>query len=132
MMDDDDPDNPRRMDLLLESLGAEVKPWSYKTDCCGGSLSLTRRDVVVSLVNRLFEAAEEAGANCMVAACPMCLANLEMRQSESRLRFKLRHDLPVFFFTELLGLALGMEEAGGWLSRHLVDPRPLLARSGLG
>jgi heterodisulfide reductase subunit B len=131
MMDNDDPDNPLRMDELLTALGADVKPWSYKTDCCGGSLSLTRTDVVVTLVNRLFEAAEEAGANCIVAACPMCLANLEMRQKEGRLKFELEHDLPVFFFTELLGLALGMEETEEWFSRHLVDPRPLLARAGL-
>jgi heterodisulfide reductase subunit B len=127
MMDADDPDNPRRMDHLLAALGAEVRPWSYKTDCCGGSLSLTRREVVAELVNRLFEAAEEAGANCIVTACPMCLANLEMRQSEARLKFKRRHNLPVFFFTELMGLALGLENCEEWFSRHLVDPRPLVS-----
>jgi heterodisulfide reductase subunit B len=132
MMEGDDPDNPRNMDELLAALGAEVKPWSYKTDCCGGSLSLTRTDVVVRLVDRLFEAAEEAGANCMVAACPMCLANLEMRQKEGKLRFNVEYDLPVFFFTELMGLALGLAGAGEWFSRHLVDPRPLLSRAGLG
>ncbi len=131
MMDDDDPDNPTFMDDLLSTVGADVRPWSYKTDCCGGSLSLTRTDVVVTLVNRLFEAAEEAGANCIVTACPMCLANLEMRQREGKLIFSKEHDLPVFFFTELLGLALGLEGAEEWFSRHLIDPRPLLARSGL-
>jgi len=131
MMEGDDPDNPRGMDALLATLGAEVRPWSYKTDCCGGSLSLTRTDVVVRLVNRLFAAAEEAGANCLVTACPMCLANLEMRQWESKLRFVTLFDLPIFFFTELLGLAMGMEEAEGWFARHLVDPRPLLRKLGV-
>ncbi|MDI6874390.1 CoB--CoM heterodisulfide reductase iron-sulfur subunit B family protein [Candidatus Solincola sp.] len=131
MMEGDNPDHPTRMDELLSALGAEVKPWSYKTDCCGGSLSLTRTDLVVGLVNRLFEAAEEAGADSLVTACPMCLANLEMRQREGRLRFGHEHDLPVFFFTELIGLALGMEEAEGWLSKHLLDPRPLLWRTGI-
>ncbi|MDY6796147.1 MAG: CoB--CoM heterodisulfide reductase iron-sulfur subunit B family protein [Actinomycetota bacterium] len=131
IMEDDDPDNPAFMDRLLSVLGAEVKNWSYKTDCCGGSLSLTRPDIVASLVNRLFEAAEEAGANCMVTACPMCLANLEMRQSEKRLRYSLKHDMPVFFFTELMGLALGLEDVEDWFGRHLIDPRPLLAQAGL-
>jgi heterodisulfide reductase subunit B2 len=131
MIENDDPDNPRLMDDLMTVLGAEVKPWSYKTDCCGGSLSLTRTDVVVTLVNRLFEAAEEAGGNCIVVACPMCLANLEMRQKEGRLSFKLEHDLPVFFFTELLGLALGIPGAEDWFSRHLIDPHPLLYGAGL-
>lgn len=131
MMEGDNPDNPGRMDELLAVLGAEVRPWSYKTDCCGGSLSLTRTDVVVGLVNRLFEAAEEAGADCLVTACPMCLANLEMRQQEGKLRFAHQHDLPVFFFTELIGLAMGMEEAERWLSKHLLDPRPHLWRIGV-
>lgn len=132
MMEVDNPDNPQYMDMLLSALGAEVKPWSYKTDCCGGSLSLTQTGIVVQLVNRLFDAAEEAGANCIVTACPMCLANLEMRQSEERLRFRVEHDLPVFFFTELIGLSLGLEDAREWFSRHLVDPQPLLAKTGLG
>jgi heterodisulfide reductase subunit B len=131
MIENDNPDNPRLMDDILSALGAEVKNWSYKTDCCGGSLSLTRTDVVVTLVNRLFEAAEEADANCIVVACPMCLANLEMLQKEGRLSFKLEHDLPVFFFTELLGLALGLPGAEEWFSRHLIDPRPLLYGAGL-
>lgn len=131
LMTEDDYENPRRMDGLLEALGAEVKPWSYKTDCCGGSLSLTRTDIVVSLVNRLFEAAEEADANCIVTACPMCLANLEMRQAEGTLRFITAHDLPVFFFTELMALAMGTPEADGWFPKHLIDPQPLLKGAGL-
>jgi len=131
MIESDDPDNPRLMDGLMRALGAEVMNWSYKTDCCGGSLSLTRTDVVVTLVNRLFEAAEEAGANCIVVACPMCLANLEMRQREGKLSFGLEHDLPVFFFTEMLGLALGLPGAEEWFSRHLIDPLPLLYGAGL-
>ncbi len=131
MISGDDPDNPRLMDDLMNALGAEVKKWSYKTDCCGGSLSLTRTDIVVTLVNRLFEAAEEADANCLVTACPMCLANLEMRQKEGRLTFGLEHDIPVFFFTELLGLALGLPGAEEWFARHLIDPRPLLCAAGL-
>ncbi|MBN2027447.1 MAG: CoB--CoM heterodisulfide reductase iron-sulfur subunit B family protein [Actinobacteria bacterium] len=131
MITGDDPDNPRLMDDLMTVLGAEVKKWSYKTDCCGGSLSLTRTDIVVELVNRLFEAAEEADANCIVTACPMCLANLEMRQKEGKLTFGLQHDMPVFFFTEMLGLALGIPGAEEWFARHLIDPRPLLLAAGL-
>jgi len=131
LMTEDNPEYPVRMDRLLEALGAEVRPWSYKTDCCGGSLSLTRTDVVVKLVNRLFEAAEEADANCIVTACPMCLANLEMRQSEGALSFRVPHQLPVFFFTELIALALGLEEARSWFPKHLIDPQPLLRGAGL-
>ncbi len=131
LMTEDDYENPQRMDRLLEALGAEVRGWSYKTDCCGGSLSLTRTDIVVKLVNRLFEAAEEAGADCIVTACPMCLANLEMRQAEGTLSYKAPHQLPVFFFTELIALALGLDGARKWFPKHLIDPQPLLRGAGL-
>ena len=61
----------------------------------------------------------------MVTACPVCMANLDMRASES-----LR--LPVFYFTELMGLALGHPDVKKWLAGHLVDPLPLLEKIGFG
>ncbi len=131
LMEGDNYENPEKMDKILTALATEVRPWSYKTDCCGGSLSLTRTDIVVRLVNRLYEAAEEAGANCIVTACPMCLANLEMRQAEGTFKFRVAHELPAFFFTELLALALGNPDAEEWLSKHLIDPRPLLKSVGV-
>ena len=120
----DDPDNPSIMANLLSTLGAEVRPWSYATECCGGSLSLSRSDVVKGLVTRLAERAREAGAQAMVTACPLCQVNLEMRQAG-------QEKMPVFYFTELLGLAFGLPEVGKWWGKHLIDPRPVLRQAGL-
>ena len=121
----DDPDDPQVMTELLQAVGAEVKPWSYATDCCGAGLSLSRSDVVYSLVDRLAERAREAGADAMATACPLCQLNLEMRQSS-------KSKMPVFFFTELLALAFGLPEVKNWWTKHLIDPRPLLRSVGLG
>jgi heterodisulfide reductase subunit B len=126
----DSVENPTDLDRLLEVIGAEVRPWSFKTDCCGGSLSLSRPDIVQRLVNRLFERAEEAGANCIVTACPMCAANLEMRQKPGRFSFKLEHRMPVLYFTELLGLALGVDGIERCLARHIISPMPLIKEIG--
>lgn len=115
----DNPDDPQVMPGLLRALGAEVMPWSNATDCCGAGLSLSRSDVVRGLVGRLAERAREAGAQAFVTACPLCQVNLEMRQPQAE-------KVPSFYFTELLGLALGLGEAHGWWSKHLIDPRPLL------
>ncbi|MFC2000702.1 CoB--CoM heterodisulfide reductase iron-sulfur subunit B family protein, partial [Chloroflexota bacterium] len=60
--DAESAENPMDMDHLLQSLGANVKPWSYKTDCCGGSLILTRPDIAKKLIQKLLDMAEEAGA----------------------------------------------------------------------
>lgn len=119
----DDPDDPQVMARLLRAIGAEVMPWSSATECCGGSLSLSRSDVVKKLVDHLVERAEEAGGQALVTACPLCQVNLEMRQE--------RTQMPVFYFTELIGLACGLSEAHKWWSKHLIDPRPLLRQAGL-
>jgi heterodisulfide reductase subunit B len=113
---------PESMDRLVALTGATSLPWSCKTDCCGASLALTRADVVARLVGRLLEMAREAGAECVVVACSMCHANLDLRRQGG---------LPVFYVSELLGLALDLPEAPRWWKRHLTDPVPLLKTKGL-
>jgi heterodisulfide reductase subunit B len=125
------PEDPQSMDRLMKALGAEVRPWSYKTDCCGGSLILTRPDIARALIQKLFDMAEEAGADCVVTACPMCFSNLDNRQKELSQRTGKEYKVPVFYFSELLGLAFGDPAAPKWLRRHLVDPRPFLKQKGL-
>lgn len=116
----EDPDNPTLMNRLLETLGAEAKPWSYATECCGGGLTLTKSDVASRLVSRLVDRASEAGAEAIVTSCPLCQANLEMRQGGKGKK------MPIFYFTELMGLAFGLEKAKKWWSKHLISPRHLL------
>ncbi len=118
----DDPENPQAMDELLDNLGAEVKDWSGKVDCCGGSLSLSKREIAKQLVNELTDMARKAGAQAIVAACPLCHANLETRQSAAR-----ENKLPIFYFTELIGLAMGITGVESWLKKHLISPFGLLA-----
>lgn len=113
----DDEEQPQAMDNLIEAIGAESLPWSDKTECCGASLSLTRVDIVKKLARDIIEMAKEAGAQAVVTACPLCQANLDMRYGED--------GLPIFYFTELLGLALGID-GKSWLDRHITDPLPLL------
>ncbi|WP_347491148.1 CoB--CoM heterodisulfide reductase iron-sulfur subunit B family protein [Desulfoscipio sp. XC116] len=116
----DNPENPMSMDRIVKALGAEPIPWSYKTDCCGANLGLTSTKVVQGMVNRLIEAAKEVEAMAIVTSCPLCQSNLEMRRKERGT------DLPAFYFTELIGLALGLKETKKWLNLHLINPNPLL------
>jgi len=114
----DDQEQPQKMDVLLRGLGAEVVRWSYKTECCGGGVGITQGAVAASLVERLVKEAKKAGANAVVTACPLCQANLEGRQTQG---------VPVFYFTELVGLALGLTESKYWLKSHLIGTGEVLA-----
>jgi heterodisulfide reductase subunit B len=126
-----DYENPQHMDRLLEVLGAEVLPWSYKTDCCGASLVMTRTDLIRKLTQRLLSMALEAEADCIVTGCTMCQANLDTRQEELKTDTGERFNLPVLYFTELIGLALGHKDAKKWLGHHFTDPMKVLSKRGL-
>jgi heterodisulfide reductase subunit B2 len=129
--DKTDYENPEDLERLLQVLQAEPLDWSFKTDCCGAGLAMSRPDLIDTLVGRLYDRALAAGAECFVVACQMCQANLDLSQGRINKNTGKSYYLPVFYFTELIGLALGHPEAAGWLARHLVDPRPLLRHKGL-
>ena len=112
------------MDEVMEAIGAERIDWSGKIDCCGGSLALTRTDIVIKLVDDLIVAAKRAGANCIVSACPLCQANLDTRQKSDNGEL-----LPIFYFTELLGISFGLPSKKKWLKKHVVSPFKILSKN---
>jgi heterodisulfide reductase subunit B len=127
-----DYEDPKTMDKVLAALEAEVVEWSCKTNCCGGSIGLvSRTDIVMELSGRLLDMALEAGGNCVVVDCPLCQANLDTRQKEIALARSKNYYLPIFYITELVGLAFGLKGAKKWLGKHLVNPLPLLKALGL-
>ncbi|MEW6186368.1 MAG: CoB--CoM heterodisulfide reductase iron-sulfur subunit B family protein [Thermodesulfobacteriota bacterium] len=124
-------ENPMEMDQIAQTLGVEVKPWSFKTDCCGASFSISKPEIIQTLVRKLYDRALEAGAECIIVSCQMCQANLDLYQKEISGLFKKDYQLPVFYFTELIGLALGLKDIWRGLKRHRVDPLPYLREKGL-
>ena len=126
-----DYENPQTMDGLVGILGGETVSWPYKTECCGGSLAITHTDIVKRLTRKIIEMAMEAEADCLVTACPMCHANLDTRQDEISRDEGKEYSLPIFYITELIGLAIDEKKSGRWWKRHFVDPMPLLNSRGL-
>jgi heterodisulfide reductase subunit B len=124
-------DNPESVDEVLAALGAEVKPWAFKTDCCGSGHVLTQTDVALRMIQKLLDMAAEAGADCIVCSCPMCQGNLDSWQSQISAQTGQPYATPIFYVTELVGLAIGHPDTEKWLARHNVDPRPLLRARGL-
>jgi heterodisulfide reductase subunit B2 len=99
---------PRGMENLLLALGAEPVRWSMAIECCGGSFALSRKSVVLRQGETIVDAARKAGAQAIVLACPMCQANLDMRQAEFVAAGQ--SQLPVVYLTQLMGLAMGLGE----------------------
>jgi heterodisulfide reductase subunit B2 len=131
ILEPDDPENPKQMDDVLELLGAEVLQWPYKTDCCGGSLALTRTDLVLKLSKKLLDMANTVGADAMVTMCPMCQANLDTRQADISNEYGRVYETPILYLTELIGVALGGSHVRSWFAKHMVSPVSVLESKGL-
>ena len=130
-------ENPTQMDRLFEATGAEVVDWGYKTECCGASHGVTRSDIVERLTRRIVDAAKAAGADVIVTSCPLCHLNVDARQAQYLQREKkaggagASSGVPILYFTQALGLALGFGEKELALGRSMIDPRPALAAKGV-
>jgi len=126
-----DYENPMHMDRLVKQLGAESIQWSYKTDCCGASLMVTRMDLFKQLIGKILTKAKETGADCVVVGCSMCQMNLDTRQENVEMDLGKKLDLPILYYTELMGLAMGHRDTAKWFKRHFKDPIPMLSAKGL-
>ncbi len=120
------PEYPTNMDDLMEAIGAEAIDWSYKTDCCGGSLSLSTLEVALDLSRQILQNATDEGADIIVTACPLCHANLDMRQGQINDEYGTDLDIPVVYFTQLMGVSYGIDAKTLGLDKHLTDAISLL------
>ncbi len=121
-----DFEDPQALDRIVRNLGATPIPWPFKTDCCGASQLLSRLDIVSQLVGKLYSMGQRVGAHAFVVSCQMCQANLDIYQQKIETDWGRRFSLPVYYFTELIGLACEVSGVKRWLSRHITDPFSLL------
>ena len=126
VMNFDDPEHPMAMDNILTALGATVLPFPLKVECCGASFGIPRKDIVMSLSGKLLNAAEDIGAEALVTACPLCQMNLDLRQDQINSTNGTKHNIPVFYYTQLIGLALGIDEKELGIDKLCVSPRKVI------
>jgi heterodisulfide reductase subunit B2 len=122
----DDLENPHLMDDLMNAIGAEPVDWPYKTECCGASFSLTKTEIVLKLSNDILQMAEDEGAQAIVVACPLCQSNLDLRQAMINKKFKKNLKMPILYFTQLVGLSLGLDAKKLGLNTLIVSPDKIL------
>ncbi len=124
----DDPENPQILEEILEAAGASPIEWPYKTECCGASFSITRTDTVKRLSGEILRMAKASGAECIAVACPLCQTNLDLRQEDIEKATGEKIGLPVFYFTQLLGMALGIPDIELGIGKLMTDPSAIIAK----
>ncbi len=127
----DNVEHPVALDKLVKALGAEVIDFPMKTHCCGGHMTQINLPVAYELIRRLIHGAAEYHADLLVTLCPMCQLNLDAYQAEMNRYFHTNYQVPIIYFTQLMGLAFGLEAEALGLGKEFVDSRPALSRIGI-
>ncbi len=112
-------ENPKTMDSLVEALGGTPVDYDGKTKCCGASLVVSNEKVGLQTIKNVLDSIKETEAEIIVTSCPLCHANLDTQQLTIEKEFKVNYMLPVMYFTQLLGLALGLSEREVALNKNL-------------
>jgi heterodisulfide reductase subunit B len=121
-------DNPTYFETLLKAAGAEPIPFPYKLRCCGAALMITNRRAAVQMLRDLLQSAVDGGAEVIATTCPLCQTNLECYQDEVNRVYGTSYAMPVLYFTQLLGMALGVKANKLGVGRELVSAAALLKR----
>lgn len=120
----DDCERPSSMETILEAAGATTVKWNYATECCGAGMTMANEGSVLDLSNKILANAKAHGANCLVVACPMCHVNLDMKQADIARAHGVRHDMMVYYLSDVVGLALGLKKRHLGIGRHFVTREP--------
>jgi heterodisulfide reductase subunit B len=115
----DDPENPHSLDRLIEALGASSIYYEGREQCCGGGILGADENTALALPHLKLERAVAAGADALVVICPFCDIMYELQQRRIEKLYEARYNLPVVFYPQLLGLAMGLsaDEVGLPLNR---------------
>lgn len=126
-----DHEHPNELDRLLNALGAEVIDFPLKTHCCGGHMTQISPPMAFELIRRLIHGADQYQADVMATVCPMCQMNLDAYQGETNHYFQTNYHMPILFFTQLIGLAFGLDPKDLGFGKELVSARAAMSRIGV-
>ncbi|MBN1667779.1 MAG: CoB--CoM heterodisulfide reductase iron-sulfur subunit B family protein [Anaerolineales bacterium] len=127
----DAPEYPTSLDHLMRTLGATVVDFPLKAHCCGGHMTQISENVALELIRRLLKNAQDYGADVIVTLCPMCQLNLDAYQDSVNKHFGTNFNIPILYFTQMIGLAMGLPAGKLGFGKEIVDAGPALAKIGV-
>jgi heterodisulfide reductase subunit B len=122
----DDPENPLSMDNILDAVGVKVADFAFKMECCGAAFGVPKREMVNQLTYRVLSMALDAGANCVAVACPLCQQNLDLRQSQVNSTMGASFNIPILYFSQIVGLTYGLSPKELGLDKLVVSADELV------
>ncbi len=127
----DDAEEPTILSDLITALGAEVVDNPFKIECCGSYHTIENKDIVSKRAHHITNFALERGADSMVLSCPLCRFNIDFRGKEAENTFNEYKQIPVYYYTQLIAIAMGLDPSVCGFDEHAVDPTLLLKKKGV-
>jgi heterodisulfide reductase subunit B len=124
----DDAENPRKLDELVGVLGAESVDYAERLDCCGSALTYSHVDSALSLAGSKLKAVQNSGVDGLIVSCPDCGIMFDAKQKDAAVTVGAKLSLPVVYYTQLLGLALSIEQGKLGLNLNQSSVDQLLAK----
>ncbi|OHE82442.1 MAG: hypothetical protein A2107_04975 [Verrucomicrobia bacterium GWF2_62_7] len=119
-------EEPRYFEDLLSAIGATPVDFQLRLRCCGAALIITNREAALSMVRNLLQNALDSGADVIATACPLCQVNLECYQDQVNAEFGTKFSVPVFYFTQLMGLSMGIPAKRLGIGTEFLSPPPAM------
>jgi heterodisulfide reductase subunit B2 len=124
----DDPDQPRILHDLLAAIGCEVVDFPYQVECCGSYLAVSKPELPEKLSKEILDSARQHGAQAIATACPLCQFNLDFPQ-RPEMSGENSGVLPIFYFTQLMAVALGLPQDVWGMQSHYAQPNHIFANT---
>lgn len=124
----DNPEYPTTMEKLMDICGATPVEFSMKANCCGGSIMGTEESIGLRLIKNLFYCASRSGVQILATPCPLCQMNLDAYEKRAGRKYKIDFNIPVLYFTQLIGLALGVPAKKLGIGREMTSARNVLKK----
>lgn len=127
----DDAEDPTILSDLLLALGATPIDNPFKIECCGSYHTIEEQEVVSKRAHYITKYALDEGGDAIALSCPLCRFNLDARGKDAEKMFKGYKQIPTFYYTQLIALALGLDPKICGFDEHIVDPSKLLKKKGV-
>ncbi len=119
-------ENPKYLDKLVETMGAEpIENYDKKVSCCGGALAFSEPEKSQALIKDIIEAAYDGGADMIVTPCPVCQLNVEAYQNDINAKYKTKFNMPVVYYSTLMSVAYGKDRKQSGLDGQIITPKQL-------
>lgn len=119
-------ENPKYLDKLVETMGAEpVENYDQKVTCCGGALAFSEPEKSQAQIKNIIESAYDFGAEMIVTPCPVCQMNVEVYQGQINKKYGTKFDIPVTYYSQLMAVAYGASAKEAGLNGNIVKATKL-------